>query len=111
MKFDKINMENKEKNALQNFPFFESAGIYDKKKSLLELERSQLLQKMWIDTEIVLWIYEIEEVMWPNWEYISIQKLENDNIIEKWLNPVILLRAHKSNFRILDLTMLDRINS
>lgn len=95
-----------EKKSLQKFPFYETSGIYDKDKALEELERSQLLQEMWIDTEKILGIYELEEVLWKKWEYISIEKLKKDKILLEWSEPVILLRAHKTNIRILDFIML-----
>jgi len=108
MRGDIYKHEEEEKQALRNFPFYESSGIYGKEKALLELERSQILNEMWVDSEKVLAIYELEEVLWENSEYVSIKKLEEDGIITKWKNPVILIRAHKTNFRLLDIIMLEK---
>lgn len=105
---DWYDQDEDEKKALTDFPFYKDSWLYDMKKALLELERSQILQEMLIDTEIVLWIYELDEVIWPDWKYVSIKQLEDNDTITKEIKPVILLRAHKSNFRLLDLYMLDK---
>jgi len=108
MSFSGYSMREDEKESLKSFPFYEEAGIYDMDKALLELERSKALQEIWVDTERVLWIYELEEVLWEDWKYISIEELETNEIISKWLKPVILIRAHKTNLRLLDYIMLDK---
>ena len=108
MRSDHFKHEESEKKALENFPFYESSGIYSRDKALLELERSQILDKMWIDCEKVLAIYELQEVLWENGEYVSVKELEDNNIISPSKQPVILIRAHKTNFRLLDLIILDK---
>jgi len=97
-----------EKQALADFPFYESSWVYWEEKALLELERSQMLHNMWIHSEKVLAIYKLEEIIWPNGNYISIQELEETGVITQWKKPVILIRAHKTNFRLLDIIMLDK---
>jgi len=99
-----------EKQALRRFPFYESSGIYSQEKALLELKRSKTLDEMWIDCEQVLGIYKLRYVLWENGDYVSIQELEKKNIITPWKKPVILIRAHKTNFRLLDIVMLDEYN-
>jgi hypothetical protein len=107
MRRDGYKMEEKEKQELEKFAFYDNSWCYTKKTALQELWRSKMLSKLWVDTEKVLWIYELSEVLWENWDYISIKELENQWTITNWMQPVILIRAHKTNIRLLDPIMMN----
>lgn len=107
MKRDNYKMEEYEKEWLEKFAFYENYWSYTKEQALQELWRSKMLSKIWIDTEKVLWIYELDEVLGENWNYISIKELENQWTITNWMQPVILIRVHKTNLRLLDPIMMD----
>ena len=108
MKWDGYKYEDHEKQALKDFWFHEYRWIYSKQDAIDELERSEMLLDIWVDCEKVLAIYEFDEIIWQDGEYISVQELENKGVIVWWEEPVILVRAHKTNFRLLDITMLDK---
>lgn len=107
MHLENFQMSQKEIDILKVFPFYEHGWSYRMEYALQELERSKLIQSMWIDVEKVLAIFEIDSVMGKDGKYVSIEQLEKDGVITSGLRPVILIRAHQSNFRLLDPIVLD----
>lgn len=97
--------------ALRSYRISYQNGIMERSKGEDELKVAKELESKGIDAEKVLAMYEISElpdvdgVLHPL-EYFVNKKILRQRHLLLYLRPVILIRAAKSNFRLLDLINL-----
>lgn len=92
---------------LRLYPFYDGYGELADYAAENELEGVNELVGRGLDTEKILGIYEITELADINGDYLPPSVLRASGIFRS--HPVILARASRSNFRLLDsVTMYDR---
>ncbi len=93
---------------LEQFPFLDWGGILPLTSAIIEKEKVQEMIDLWIDTEEVLAIYEIDQIYGPDGKYHDIKTLQDDGVIFPDWQPCLLIRAQKSNIRLMDIILLEK---
>lgn len=92
---------------LRTYPFYLGYGELDLAMATAETSAAIDLRARGIDTERVLGIYKIASLPDQNGEYVNPAVLREEGVLAK--DNVIIARASKSNFRLLDpVTMYER---
>ena len=94
---------------LNEYSFWKHYGTLDRKHALEELEKTRELREQGIDCERILAIFEITHLPDSKGIMRPVEYYKENGIIEKDWDPVMMVRATKSNFRLLDLVMLEEL--
>jgi hypothetical protein len=87
-------------------PYHGRSGLLDKLIMDAELQGADLARALGIPTQRNLAVAELKQLPNSDGIFTSINTLQQQGFIESDLNPVILVRAMRSNFRIIDFVNL-----
>ncbi len=93
---------------LRSVPFWKHYGILDEKEALTELEGARRIEGVEVDTEKILAIFKLESIPEGGVQK-PISHYKNEGRVPGDFDPVIMVRAVKSNLRLLDMVMLDEL--
>jgi len=98
-----------DRQALSQFPFLDCLGILHRKHAMEELQAVIQFQNMGVDTEKILAIYEITHMPDEKGNLRTVSYFKKKGRIYPDAQPVLMVRAVKSNFRLMDLMILEEL--
>ena len=94
---------------LSTFAFKRGTGALFQSDAISELKNTETFKGYGLDTQKILAVYRIDELIDENGHYVSVEELAERGLLLKKPCITIMVRALKSNYRLEDLILLENM--